>query len=88
MRYFWFTVYTPFVGEDKDVFIAAEDYEAAKAKAADAAGENGMEWCDEQSLEDYDMTEEDYYEQCGYDLKKEISDMQYNEMIMEGEWCI
>lgn len=101
MRYFHFTVYTPFVGEDADVFIEAESKEEAVITAAECANENGMEWFDEDEwLEnylgdeyavgdaEYEEAIAEYYAQCGYHLVKEITQFEYNLAIMDGAWCV
>ena len=88
MKYFVFRVYTPFVGEEADVYIAAETKDEAVVMAAEACNENGLEWMDEGDLENYDMNEEDYFEQCHYTCLGELTREQYEEYAAEGEWCI
>ena len=88
MKYFAFRVYTPFVGEEADVYIAAETKDEATVMAAEACNENGLEQMDEEDLGNYDMAEEDYFEQCHYTYLGELTREQYEEYAAEGEWCI
>ena len=69
MNYYHIRTYTPFCGEEADVYIAAETEKEYHSKANNAATENGMEWFEEPDwVEDYvdrDDAIEDYYAQCG-----------------------
>lgn len=88
MLYYHYVVYTPFCGEEADVYIADTDRRHAEYKAYDAAKENGMEWFDFRDLEDEDFNEDEYYAQCGFMLMKQITENEYNEAMRDGEWCI
>ena len=92
MKYFAFRVDTPFVGECADVYIEAETSDDAVVVAAECADENGMEWLGEMSeeelQEEYDMDYEDYYANCTYMMLGELTKEQFNEMILDGEWCV
>ena len=46
--YYHIRTYTPFCGEEADVYIAAETESEYILKATNAANENGMEWFDEE----------------------------------------
>ena len=48
MNYYYIRTYTPFCGEEADVYIAAETENEYHSKANNAANENGMEWFDEE----------------------------------------
>jgi hypothetical protein len=66
VKYYKITCYTPFVGEENDYYIATEFEDELLKFAADCVYENGNDWYDEQTLEENDMTEEEYYAECGY----------------------
>lgn len=78
MKYYRVTVYTPFCGEEADHYIKAESRGKLEDIAADLAYENGLEWCDDQTLEENDMSEDDYYAECGYRIQ-EIDEDEYRE---------
>lgn len=88
MIYYHCVVYTPFIGEEKDVYIAGTDASYAEWKAYDAAKENGMEWFDFRDLEDEDFDEDEYYAQCSFRDFAEISKEEYDKAEKDGEWCI
>lgn len=92
MKYYRARVYTPFCGEEADVFIQAENRENAMLKAREAACENGMEWFEAPDwCEDYadlDDAVEDYYAQCGVQCLDTITEDEYKYRNKEGEWCI
>ena len=92
MRYWHARVYTPFCGEEADVYIQAENQEQAMFKAREAACENGMEWFEAPDwCEDYadlDDAVEDYYAQCGVSYLDAITKDEYKYREKEGEWMI
>ena len=98
MNYYHIRVYTPYCGEEADVYIAAETVAEYHARAHQAALENGMEWYDEEEwLESwgFDREEEDaedicdeYYAECGWHFMKMICEGRYQKLKEEGEWCI
>lgn len=92
MAYWSAHVYTPFCGEDADVYIQANNRAEAESKAADAAMENGMEWLDEKDwIEQHNGDEDsldDYYAQCGVQYMSTISKDEYDYRNEQGEWCI
>ena len=47
MNYYHVRTYTPFCGEEADVYIKAEIMREAMVKAQEAANENGMEGYDD-----------------------------------------
>lgn len=77
MKYYRVTVYTPFCGEEADHYIKAESRGKLEEIAAELAYENGLEWCDDQVLEEQDMTEAEYFADCGYGYE-EITLEEYN----------
>lgn len=98
MNYYHIRVYTPFCGEEADVYIAAEDEAQYQSKARNAAAENGMEWYDEEEWlecqqydkdsDDYDEVCDEYYAQCGFQYLDRITEDEYNYREQEGEWCV
>jgi hypothetical protein len=98
MNYYHVRTYTPFCGEEADVYIAAETEERYHAYAHQAALENGMEWFDEEEWlecqqydkdsDDYDEVRDEYYAQCGWRLMGMITQEEYNKLNAEGEWCV
>lgn len=88
MVYYHCIVYTPFCGEEADVYIADTDYKYVEWKAYDAAKENGMEWFDFRDLEDEDFDEDEYYAQCGFRIMEQITEQEYDEAMRDGEWCV
>lgn len=98
MKYYHARVYTPFCGEDIDVYIAAINDDNARKKALIAAAENGMEWYDEEEWlehqgydkdsDDYNEVCDEYYAQCGVQYLDRITEDAYNYYEAEGEWCI
>ena len=88
MVYYHCIVYTPFCGEEADVYIADTDYQYAEWKAYDAAKENGMEWFDFRDLEDENFDEDEYYAQCGFRSMEQITEQEYNKAMRDGEWCV
>lgn len=98
MKYYHARVYTPFCGEEADVYIAATDDDIARKKAHNAAQENGMEWYDEEEWlecqqydkdsDNYDEVCDEYYAQCGITCLDHITEDEYNYREKEGEWCI
>lgn len=91
MSYYHIRTYTPFCGEEADVYIAAKTESEYILKATNAANENGMEWFEAPDwCEDYadlDDAIEDYYAQCGWRFIAMITEEEYNKLNAEGEWC-
>lgn len=98
MLYYAIRVYTPFVGEEADVYICAENHDEYISKANEAAGENGMEWFDEEEWlerwgfdkdeDDAEAVIEEYYAQCGWRFISEITKEEYEQKNKDGEWCV
>lgn len=98
MNYYHIRTYTPFCGEEADVYIAAETITEYQKKANEAAYENGAEWFNEEEWLDswgydkdednYDEVCDEYYAQCGWRLMGMITKEEYNKLNEEGEWCI
>ena len=77
MKFYRVTCYTPFVGEESDFYIKSFDETDLRRQVDDCVYENGLEWYDEQTLEENDMSEDDYYANCGVSLIKEITKDEY-----------
>lgn len=92
MYYYHIRTYTPFCGEEADIYIAAETENEYHTRAHQAAIENGMEWFEEPDwVEDYadrDDAIEDYYAQCGWRLIGMITEEEFVRKKNEGEWTI
>ena len=98
MKYYHYRCYTPFVGEEMDVFISATSNEELGQKIDNAIQENGMEWYDEETwlfhwgydedADDYDSVCDEYYAQCGATFINEITEEKYEKLNKRGEWCI
>lgn len=98
MDYYHIRTYTPFIGEEADVYIATETEKEYHARALQAALENGMEWYNEEEwLESwgFDREEEnaeeicdEYYAQCGWRFIATITEEEYKKLDKRGEWCI
>lgn len=92
MNYYHIRTYTPFCGEEADVYIAAETEEEYHSKANNAADENGMEWFDEDDWLEHHHDDEnsidDYYAECGWRFITMITEEEYNRLNEEGDWCI
>jgi hypothetical protein len=87
MIYYHCVVYTPFCGEEADVYIADTDYSYVEWKAYDAARENGMEWLDDERL-DEEFDEDEYLSECGFRSMEQITENEYREAMRDGEWCV
>lgn len=79
MKYYRITCQTPFVGENNDYFLATDFKDELEIYAYECAYENGLEWYDEQTLEEIGMTEEEYYEECTVSSIEEITEKEYYE---------
>ena len=77
MKYYCVKCYTPFVGEENEFYIATNSRAELERFADECAYDNGNEWYDEQTLEEHDMTEDDYYADCGYFIE-EIDKEEYD----------
>lgn len=78
MKYYKITCYTPFVGEENDYYIATDIENELRSFADECVYDNGNDWYDEQTLEENDMTEEEYYAECGCHIT-EITDIEFRE---------
>ena len=98
MNYYHIRAYTPFCGEEADIYITAENEAQYHSKARNGAMENGMEWYDEEEWlecqgydkdeDNYDEVCDEYYAQCGWRLMGMITKEEYEKQEAEGEWCI
>ena len=98
MDYYHIRAYTPFCGEEADIYIKAETIYEYHKKASEAASENGLEWYDEEEWleswgydkdeDDYDSVRAEYDAQCGWRFIAMITEEEYNKLNAEGEWCI
>ena len=78
MKYYKITCYTPFVGESNDYYIKTNSQKEFEKLADECVYENANEWCDDQTLEENGMSEDDYYADCGY-YSEEIDREEYLE---------
>lgn len=78
MKYYKVTCYTPFVGESNDYYIKANSHKEFIKLADECVYENALEWCDDQTLEENGMSEDDYHADCGY-YAEEIDREEYLE---------
>ena len=79
MKYYKITCHTPFVGEENDFYIKVFHDEELRREIDECVYECGMEWYDEQTLEENDMDEEEYFAECGVRSVKEINEEEYYE---------
>ena len=79
MKYYKITCHTPFVGEENDYYISVFNNEELYREIDECVYENGNEWYNEQTLEEQDMTEDEYYARCGVSGIDEISEEEYYE---------
>lgn len=77
MKFYKVTCHTPFVGEESDFYIKCYDERDLRRQVDDCVYDNGSDWYDEQTLEEYDMTEDDYYADCGVTSLEEITKEEY-----------
>ena len=87
MIYYHCVVYTPFCDEEADVYIADTDYSYVEWKAYDAARENGIEWLDDEILNE-EFDEDEYFAECGFKSMEQITEQEYHKAMKNGEWCI
>ena len=79
MRYYKIVCCTPFVGEENTYYIKASNHEDLVKQIDDCVYENGMEWLDDETLDFYDTSEDDYFAECGCRDVEEISIDEYLE---------
>ena len=77
MKYYLVTCATPFVGEENDYYVAVESKEDLDAFVLDVIYENANEWYDLQTLDENDMTEDEYYAGCHARRVEEITEEEY-----------
>ena len=79
MQYYKIVCCTPFVGEENTYYIKASNHEDLVRQIDDCVYENGMEWLDDEALDFYNMSEDDYFAECGCRKVEEISIAEYLE---------
>lgn len=77
MKFYKVTCHTPFVGEESDFYIKSYNEEDLRRQVDDCVFDNGSDWYDTQTLEECDMTEDDYYAECGVTSLEEITKEEY-----------
>ena len=76
-RYYEIHCSTPYVGEDNYYYYRTNNIDKLKHYATDCMYENGAEWYDIETMEDY-PDEDDYFEACDFHIK-EITKEEYEE---------
>ena len=86
-HYYLITCETAFMGETQWYVTYRKDRvpseEELHAYAQECAHENAMEWIDIDSLEENNMTEDEYYNEASYQIQ-EITKEEYEQWIDEG----
>ena len=77
MKYYKIVCYTPFVGEENTYYIKSFNHEDLVRQIDDCVYENGVDWLDNEILKENDMTEEEYFAECGCWEVKEITIEEY-----------
>ena len=81
MKYYEIIALTPFCGEVSYNYIATESEEEMLRFGEECAINNGTEWFDEEELlENYDMTEKEYFEECDFEWR-EITKEEYEKEV-------
>lgn len=79
MKYYKITCGTPFVGEENDYYIATNSEKELKKFIDDCEYENGLEWYDDDMLELYGFTDEEYFAECHLVDLREITEEEHYE---------
>lgn len=81
MKYYKITCGTPFLGEENDFYESGLSIEDLHERGVinECLFETGNEWYDEQTLEENDMDEDDYYANCYVIKIEEITQDEYYE---------
>ena len=79
MKYYKVVCGTPFLGEENDFYIRVFNDEELRREVDECVYECGNEWYDEQTLEENDMDEEEYYAGCYVIKCEEITEEEYYE---------
>ena len=77
MKFYKITCHTPFVGEETDYYIKSYDESDLCRQIDDCVYENGNDWYDSETLYENDMSEDDYYAECGVSRYEEITKEEY-----------
>ena len=85
MKYYKIICGTPFVGEENEYYIAANSEKELNKIIDECIYENGLEWCDDDMLEVYDYTEEEYFAECHLVDLREITEEEYYETHVPGK---
>ena len=79
MKYYKVICHTAFCGEESEFYIKTYSEHELRPQIDECVYENALEWYDEQTLEENDMTEEEYYAECGVKALVEITEEEYYE---------
>lgn len=77
MKFYKVTCHTPFVGEESDFYIKCYDENDLRRQIDDCVYDNGNDWYDSETLYENDMSEDDYYAECGVSGFEEITKEEY-----------
>lgn len=69
-KFYRVTCYTPFCGEESVDYIVATNEDELHIAVQELCYENGANWYDEAIEENYYMTKEEYYDNCGYHFEE------------------
>ena len=84
IKYYEIHCSTPYCGEDDYYYFKTDDEEKVKDYAQKCLYENGNEWYDEQAEIDY-PDEDDYYNECDYQIKEITKEEYYDECPWDKE---
>ena len=81
MKYYKIVCGTPFVGEENEFYWAGSSIKDLRERGVimDCLYETGNEWYDEQTLEENDMDDDEYYAGCYVVKIEEITQDEYYE---------
>ena len=77
MKYYKIVCRTPFCGEECEYFIKVFHDEELRRVIDECVYETGMEWYDNELLDVYDYTEDEYYAECSVKSIDEITEEEY-----------
>lgn len=77
MKYYKITCHTPFVGEEADYYLKSYNDSDLRRQIDECVYDNGSDWYDAETLEENDMTEDDYYSECGVRCIEEVTEEEY-----------
>lgn len=77
MKYYKIVCRTPFCGEECEYFINVIDDGELQKVVDECVYETGMEWYDDELLDVYGYTKDEYYAECGVKSIDEITEEEY-----------